>query len=104
MQNASESASQVGPLAELFSENMTNAGQDVVDRRQFVGGVDEGSGAGGEVRRVGVVVEDFEGERFESALAGQGGERLFFGFERQIEIFQVFGSPSCPNLVREFVG
>ena len=88
LQNLAQPLPQFGPLAE-------NLGQDVANAQQRVGRAGNAPVDLDELGRPGVEIggqwrsrQDFLGQRLQPALAGQRGQRLLLGLERQVQIFQ----------------
>jgi len=75
-------------LGENFGDQVACTLQHIGDGRHALLGVDEFGGSGLQISNGGLRGDDLVGQRIQAAAASQSGERLLFGLEGQIQIFQ----------------
>jgi hypothetical protein len=90
---------QLGILAELLGEDVPGAEQGVRRRVDLPVGIDEIGRPGIEFQPADDGAQNLAGKRFQAARPGQRGQRLLLGLERQIQVFEAFGSAGGADLI-----
>jgi len=78
---------------------VTDTGKHVFGRVQFLVGGDERGSAGHHVGCFGPGFKNLDRQRLNPFLAGDRGQRLLLGLEREIEIFEALGRVGVLNLL-----
>ena len=104
LDDLAESLPQLGPLAELLGQDVAGAEQGIGRSGDLAIGVDEIGRPCVQVGTDGVGPKDFQGQRFQAAGAGDGGQCLFLGLVGQIEVFQALGGAGGLDLPGERLG
>ena len=102
LQDFSQLATDVGPLAKRLGDDVPHTGKHLVDAGEVLLRSDERSGPRGQVSRGRIGLQHFVGQRLEATLPSGGGQRLLLRLVGKIQILQSLGRGSGADLISQF--